>query len=79
MCYSCLQIVIHPYQNKKTAQFVDLINSRDNATKSISSFILVDDDFNRDVSFDSGIMEDVSVARMDTIYGNTLKDHILLR
>ncbi len=71
--------MIHPFQNKKTAEFVDLINSGGNSTKSISSFILVDDDFNRDVGFESGILNDVSVARMDTIYGNTLKDHILLR
>jgi hypothetical protein len=57
--------VIHPFQNKKTAEFVDLINSRDNSTKSISSFILVDDDFNRDVGFDSGIFDEVSVYDPD--------------
>lgn len=71
--------MIYPYQNRKTTEFVDIINSGDNATKSISSFILVDDDFNKDIGFDSGIIDKISVARMDTIYGNTLRDHILLR
>ena len=40
----------------------------------INSMILVDDNFDRDLGFDSGIKDEISIARMDSIYGNVVKD-----
>ncbi len=44
---------------------------------AINSVILVDDNFNRDVGFDSGIKDEISIARMDIIHGNVVKDLVL--
>lgn len=68
--------MIHPFDRTNTGRFVDLLNSGNEKVADISSFIIIDKDLKRDVGLDSGIQDRTFVARVDTVYGQMIRDYI---